>query len=82
MILNGEEKFKSFYFAKDFTIDTLTPESTLNITEKGRSSDLFRPCGLPTLTAVTIKIARSFKKLTATGIVSDFNRSSLFILEG
>ena len=49
-------------------------------TDKGRSSDLFPPCGLPTLRAVTIENARSVMKLTATGIVSDLHRSSLFIL--
>ena len=49
-------------------------------TDKDRSSDLFPPCGLPTLRAVTIEKARSVMKLTATGIVSDLHRCSLFIL--
>ena len=78
MILAGNVADEIYPFT-DLIFDALSPESILK-TDKGRSSDLFPPCGLPTLRAVTIENARSVMKLTATGIVSDFHRSSLFIL--
>ena len=75
MILYEIADNESQEYKKDFIHDTFSPES-ITLAVRGRSSDLFPPCGLPALILGSDPKdgTELVLKLTATGIVPDSHR--------
>ena len=79
MILCEIADNESLGYAKDYIHDTFSPES-ITLAVRGRSSDLFPSCGLPTfLSGSDQKIARSLLETYSYGHSSGFSPDSLFI---
>ena len=78
MILYEIADNESQEYKKDFIHDTFSPES-ITLAVRGRSSDLFPSCGLPTLLGSDRKMARSLFETYSYGYSPGFSPDSLFI---